>query len=128
MNPKLHARSLEYSSSFEGGMEDPDATQQMLLKALAINDKHNGEQSLEVALTLNNLSNACMSLGDFRTQKEFLQRALKIKENHYLQTSLGKFVYDPLDIGVTVDELGQRVQSARGQTARPKKSSSTPSR
>ena len=106
MHPKLHARSLEYLSSFEGGMEDPDATQQMLLKALAINDEHYGAQSLEVAMTLNNLSNACMSLGDFRMQKELLQRALKIKENHYLQTFLGKFVYDPLDIGVTWTNLG----------------------
>ena len=56
--PKLHARSLEYLSSFKGGMEDPSANQQMLLKALVIKEEHCGEHHLEVAITLTNLSNA----------------------------------------------------------------------
>ena len=56
MHPKLHARSFEYLSSFEGGMEDPYAKQQMLLKALVIKEEHHGEHHLEVARTLTNLS------------------------------------------------------------------------
>ena len=106
MHAKLQAQSLEYLSSFEGGMEDPNAQQQMLLKALEIKDKHYGEQSLEVALTLDDLSVAYMKLGDFRTQKELLERALKIKESRYLQIFLGKFGYDPHEIGVTLNNLG----------------------
>ena len=106
MHPKLHAQSLEYLSSFEGGMEDPNAQQQMLLKALVIKDKHYGEQSPEVARTLNDLAVAYMKLGDFRTQKELLERALKIKESQYLQIFLGKFGYDPHKMGVTLNNLG----------------------
>ena len=106
MHPKLHADTLEYLSSFEGGMEDPNAKRQMLLKALVIKDKHYGEQSPQVAQTLNNLANAYMNLGDFTTQKELLERALKIEESQYLQIFLGKFGYDPLEIGVTLTNLG----------------------
>ena len=96
MHPKLHARSLEYLSSFQGGMEDPNAKQQMLLKALAIKEEQYGEHHLEAAVTLGNLSNAYYRLGDFRTQKELLERALKILENHF----------DPRDIGITLNNLG----------------------
>ena len=96
MHPKLHARSLEYLSSFQGGMEDPNAVQQMLLKVLVIKDKHYGEQSLEVAETLNVLAIAYRKLGDFRTQKDLLERALKIQESQYLSH----------EMGVTLNNLG----------------------
>ena len=95
MHPKLHARSLEYLSTFEGGMEDPNAEKQMLLKVLVIKDKHYGEQP-EVARTLNNLAVAYMNLGDFRTQKELLERTLKIQESQYL----------PHKMGLTLNNLG----------------------
>ena len=106
MHPMLHARSLEYLSSFEGGMEDPDANQQMLLKVLVIKEEHYGEHHPEVAGTLNNLADAYMKLGDYRTQKELLERALKIKENDYFQIFMGKFGINPRDIGATLTNLG----------------------
>ena len=96
MHPKLHAESLEYLSSFEGGMEDPDANQQMLVKALAIKEEHHGEHHPEVAMTLNNLAVAHCDLGEYTTQKELLERVLKIKENDH----------DPHDIGVALTNLG----------------------
>ena len=73
MHPELHARSLEYLSSFQGGMADPSANQQMLLKALVIKEEYYGEHHPEVAGTLNNLANAYHHVGDFRTQKELLK-------------------------------------------------------
>ena len=106
MHPELHAESLEYLSSFEGGMEDPSAKQQMLVKVLAIKEEYYGEHHPEVAGTLNNLANAYYHLGDFRTQKELLERALKIEENDYFQIFFEKFGYDPRDIGVTLNNLG----------------------
>ena len=106
MHPKLQARSLEYLSSFEGGIEDPDAMQQMLWKVLAIKDKHYGEHHREVAWTLNNLAVAYMKFGDFRTQKVFLERALKIQESQYLQIFLGKSGIDFFGIGSILNNLG----------------------
>ena len=76
MDPLLHAQTLTYLCSFEGGMEDPNANQQMLQKALAIKEQHFGEHHPEVAFTLNNLATTYSKLGDHRTQKELLERAL----------------------------------------------------
>ena len=87
-------------------MEDPNAQQQMLLKAMVIKDKHYGEQSPEVAMTLVNLANAHTKLGDFKTQKELLERALKIQESQYLQIFLVKFGHDPHEMGKTLNNLG----------------------
>ena len=83
MDPLLHAETLEYLCSFEGGMEDPIANQQMLQKVLAIKEQHFGEHHPEVALTLHKLSNALSKLGNIRMGKGFLERALKIFEAHY---------------------------------------------
>ena len=69
MGPLLHADILEYLCSFQGGMEDPSANQQMLHKVLAIKEQHFGEHHWQVACTLNNLAVAHMRLGDHRTQK-----------------------------------------------------------
>ena len=78
MDPLLHADILEYLCSFDGGMEDPIAKQQMLHELLAIKERHFGEHHWQVAITLNNLAISHMKLGDHRTQKELLDRALKM--------------------------------------------------
>merc|ERR1712136_162848 len=83
MDPVLHADILEYLCTFEGGMEDPKANQQMLQKVLAIRQRHFGEHHRQVAYTLNNLAVAHMRLGDHRTQKELLERALKIFQDYW---------------------------------------------
>ena len=83
MDPLLHAETLTYLCSFEGGTEDPNANQQMLHNFLAIEEQHSGEHHWQVALTLNNLAKTCSKLGDPRTQKDLLDRALKIKEAHF---------------------------------------------
>ena len=83
MHPLVHAETLEYLCSFEGGMEDNCAKQEMLLKVLMIKGEHHGDDHPEVANTLASLSNAHGRLGDLGTQKELLERALKIEEKHY---------------------------------------------
>ena len=83
MDPLLHADILEYLCSFDGGMEDPKANQQMLHKVLAIKDQHFGEHHPRVAYTLNNLAVAHMQLGDTRMGKELLERALKIYHDYW---------------------------------------------
>ena len=83
MDPLLHAETLTYFFSFKGGMEDPNANQQMLQKVLAIKEQHFGEHHLEVAFTLNNLATNYSKLGDHRKQKELLERALKIFQEHF---------------------------------------------
>ena len=83
-------------------MEDPNANQQMLLKALVIKEEHYGECHPAVAMTLTNLSNAYSRLGDFRTQKELLERALKIEENDDFQVFFEKFGIDASDVGATL--------------------------
>ena len=82
MDPLLHAETLTYLCSFKGGMEDPIANQQMLLKVLAIKERHFGEHHWRVALTLNNLSIACAKLKDARTH-DLLDHALKIFQEHF---------------------------------------------
>ena len=82
MDPLLHADILEYLCSFQGGMEDPTANQQMLHKALAIKGQHFGEHHWQVAFTLNDLANAHMRLGDHRTQNELLERSLNIFQDY----------------------------------------------
>ena len=58
-------------------MEDASANQQMLHKALAIKEQHFGHH-WQVVITLNDLAVAHYRLGDHRTQKVLLERALKI--------------------------------------------------
>ena len=70
--------TLTYLSSFKGGMEEPSANQQMLQKALAIKEQYFKEENFEVALTLNDLASTHSKLGDHRTRKELLERALNI--------------------------------------------------
>ena len=74
----LRADTLTYLCSFRGGMEDPIANQQMLHKALAIKEQHFGEHHWQVGFTLDDLAVAHFRLGDHKTQKELLERALKI--------------------------------------------------
>ena len=56
MDPLQHAETLTYLCSFEAGMEDHSANQQMLQKALAIEEKHFNEHHWRVAFTLNDLA------------------------------------------------------------------------
>ncbi len=51
---------------------------ELLERALVINEREYGPDHVEVALVLNNLGNACGSLGDHGKQKELLERALVI--------------------------------------------------
>ena len=83
MDPLLHAETLEYLCSFEGGMEDPNANQQMLQKVLAIKEQHFGEHHWQVGTTLNALAIACAKLKDPRTHEDLLDRALKIFQEHF---------------------------------------------
>ena len=78
MDPMLQAETLEYLSSFEGGMEDSDAERNMLQKVLTIREKHQGVDHVDVAVTLVNLAKACRKLGNNRKAKALLERALKI--------------------------------------------------
>ena len=115
MDPLLHAETLEYLCSFEGGMEDPSANQQMLQKVLAIREKHFDKHHWRVGHTLNNLTGALSRLGDPRTQqanlgaayeelgqydkaKDVLKRALKIEEQHY--------GHDDFEVARTLENLG----------------------
>ena len=106
MAPLLHADTLEYLCSFEGGMEDTRAEQQMLQKVLAIKEKHFGEHHPEVAFTLNNLAIARSRLGDHRTQKELLDRALRIKEAHFGEEHF-EVARTLVNLGAAFRELGQ---------------------
>ena len=83
MDPLLHAETLEYFCSFDGGMEDPSANQQVLQKVLTIKEQHFGEHHWQVAYTVNDWAVAHMRLGDHKTQKELLERALKIFQDYW---------------------------------------------
>ena len=83
MDPLLHADTITYLCSFQGGMEDSSANQQMLHKVLAIKEQHFGEHHWQVACTLNDLAIPYMRLGDHKTQKKLLERALKIFQDHW---------------------------------------------
>ena len=61
----------------------PSATNRCLHKVLAIKEQHFGEHHWRVGFTLNNLAMAHMKLGDHRTQKELLARALKIFQDYW---------------------------------------------
>ena len=85
MDPLLHAETLEYLCSFEGGVEDPIANQQMFQKVLAIKEQALRRASpWQVALTLHKLSNALFEARETSgCSKGLLERALKIFEAHY---------------------------------------------
>ena len=106
MAPLLHADTLEYLCSFQGGMEDPSANQQMLQKVLAIREQHFGEHHPEVAYTLNNLAVTHMRLGDHRTQKELLDRALKIFQNYWREEHV-VMASTLMNLGIAYRHLGE---------------------
>jgi tetratricopeptide (TPR) repeat protein len=56
---------------------------ELLVRVLAINERHYGPDHPEVAPTLVNLGNAYESLGDSQKSRELLERALTINERHY---------------------------------------------
>ena len=115
MDPLQHAKTLEYLCSFKGGMEDPNANQQMLQKALAIKEQHFGEHHWRVGFTLNDLAVHHMKLGNTRTQKDHLDRALKIfqelfgEEHSTVAMTLG-------NLGIAFFELGVREGERRPRT------------
>ena len=106
-----------YLCSFQGGMEDPKAKQQMLHKVLAIKEQHFGKRHWQVVITLNDLANAHLMLGDHRTQKELLARALRIFKEHFGE--------EHFTVARTLVNLGAAYQEL-GTTRRPKTSSSEP--
>ena len=55
MDPLLQADSLEYLSSFVGGVEDLSDSKEMLERLLMIREEHNGKDHVTVARVLNNL-------------------------------------------------------------------------
>ena len=57
-----------------------------------------GPDHPEVAATLNDLGNAHGDLGDYRTKKDFLERVLKIEEQH--------FGADHPEVAATLNDLG----------------------
>ena len=117
MDPVLHADILEYLCSFDGGMEDPKANQQMLHKVLAIKEQHFGEHHPRVAYTLNNLANAHMKLGEHRMGKELLERALKIYHDYWGE--------EHVVLARTLMNLGNVYRKLK-TTRRPRTSSSGP--
>ena len=108
MDPLLHADTLTYLCSFEGGMEDPTANQQMLQKSLAIKEKHFGEHHWQVALTLNDLAIAYSLLGDHRMQTELLGRALKISQDNFGQEHSVAILEN---LGIAYGDLGHNVKA-----------------
>ena len=57
-------------------------------------------------MTLNNLGNAYGDLGDYQKQKDFLERCLKIKEQHYGA--------EHPEVAMTLNNLGNNIREARG--------------
>ena len=83
MDPVLQADSLEYLSSFVGGVEDLSDSKEMLERELMIREEYNGKDHFAVACVLNNLGRIFAYLGDPARQKELLKRALHIMERHF---------------------------------------------
>jgi tetratricopeptide (TPR) repeat protein len=76
---------------------------QLLVRVLAINERHYGPDHPEVATTLVNLGNAYESLGDSQKSRELLERALIIKERHYGP--------DHPEVATTLANLGNAYES-----------------
>ena len=71
-----------------------------------------GPDHIEVAMTLNNLGNAYGALGDYKTKKTYLERALRIEEAYY-----GPDHVEPATIRFNLAnclfKMGQRAQASR---------------
>ena len=63
-----------------------------------MNEKHYGQEHLEVATTLTNLGNTYRELKDYEKAKELFERALKTLERHYGQDHFG--------VAITLTNLG----------------------
>ena len=108
MDPLLQAGSLEYLSSFYGGVEDLSDSKEMLERALMIREEYNGKDHVAVARVLNNLGRIFAHLGDPTKQKGLLKRALQIMERHCGE--------DHWEVAVVLANLGvahQRAQRLR---------------
>jgi len=66
-----------------GRLGDAVRQRDLLVRALAIEEREYGPDHREVAITLTNLGNAYADLGDAARQRELLHRALVIKEREY---------------------------------------------
>ena len=86
------ATTLSHLTNAHGALGDPGTKKDMLQRALRIVEAHYREDHYQVAIalsnlaspiTLSNLANAHGVLGDPGTQKDLLQRALRILEAHY---------------------------------------------
>ena len=65
LDPLAQASTLDYLCSFDGGMEDCCASKEMLEHSLKIYERNLGEDHLQVAITLANLSSVLWKSGRF---------------------------------------------------------------
>ena len=105
MDPLLQADSLEYLSSFVGGVEDLSTSKEMLEKALVLNEEYNGKDHVQVAHVLTNLGRIFGLLGDQRKTRKVLERALKIWERHFGEDHFAVAI-TLTNLGNVYDELG----------------------
>eukprot|EP00928_Gymnodinium_smaydae_P003740 TRINITY_DN11322_c0_g1_i1.p1 TRINITY_DN11322_c0_g1~~TRINITY_DN11322_c0_g1_i1.p1 ORF type:complete len:825 (-),score=91.18 TRINITY_DN11322_c0_g1_i1:339-2774(-) len=76
----------------------PDIARTILSQKLMMDERRSGADSVEVAVTLTNLGNACGALGDHDTTKRLLELALRIKERHYGS--------EHFEVAITLSNLG----------------------
>ena len=109
MDPLLQADSLEYMSSFVGGVEDLSDSKEMLERELMLREEYNGKDHVEVARVLNDLGRIFCLLRNPTKQIEVLQRALKIQERFYGE--------DNLTVAVVLTNLGNAYSQLKDHAA-----------
>src|SRR5262249_47276874 len=77
------ANVLQCLGDVYGDLGEAGKQRDLLVRALAIQEKHYGRDHRQVAITLTNLANAYGALGELDKQRNLLERALVIDEKHY---------------------------------------------